>query len=213
MDLTWSLYAAGYKASFCHKAIAYTYDPETFKVHTKQMRRWASGFFQNFQSHKREVVKSPAAILVVGSLLFDLLTLPVTYGFAIMLAVRHPATLDWDPAEHRDPLGDRDDHRDAHDRVEASPRRLSLLLARELVEQGDLPLDLRQRVDPRASLHVVDRATGSSNRNRAHERQAQVGTGRRGRADAGRGRASVSQSSVAGHVREMLSAISRVHSP
>jgi hypothetical protein len=40
-----------------------------------------------------------------------------------------------------------------------------------------------------------------------------VGTGRRGRADAGRGRASVSQSSVAGHVREMLSAISRVHSP
>ena len=32
------------------KALAYTYDPETFAVYSKQMRRWASGFFQNFQS-------------------------------------------------------------------------------------------------------------------------------------------------------------------
>jgi biofilm PGA synthesis N-glycosyltransferase PgaC len=95
MDLTWSLYSAGYKTSFCHKAIAYTYDPETFKVYTKQMRRWASGFFQNFQAHKGQVLKSPAALLVVGSLLFDLLTLPLTYTFAVMLAVRHPTSLDW----------------------------------------------------------------------------------------------------------------------
>jgi biofilm PGA synthesis N-glycosyltransferase PgaC len=95
MDLTWSLYEAGHKTTFCHNALAYTYDPETFKVYTKQMRRWASGFFQNFQRHKLAVVKSPAAILVVGSLLFDLLMMPVTYIFAIVWMLRDPSTLKW----------------------------------------------------------------------------------------------------------------------
>ena len=95
MDLTWSLYEAGRKTTFCHTALAYTYDPETFTVYTKQMRRWASGFFQNFQRHKLAVVKSPAAILVVGSLLFDLLMMPVTYAFAILWMIRDPWTLEW----------------------------------------------------------------------------------------------------------------------
>src|SRR5215216_3075044 len=95
MDLTWSLYEAGYKTTFCHDALAYTYDPETFKVYTKQMRRWASGFFQNFQRHKLAVVKSPAAMLVVGSLLLDLLMMPVTYAFAITWMIRDPWTLKW----------------------------------------------------------------------------------------------------------------------
>ena len=95
MDLTWSLYGAGYKTTFCHRALAYTYDPETFAVYTKQMRRWASGFFQNFQSHKREVFTSPSAMLVVGSMLFDLLSLPITYVFAILRVIRDPANLSW----------------------------------------------------------------------------------------------------------------------
>jgi hypothetical protein len=95
MDLTWSLYEAGYKTTFCHHALAYTYDPETFAVYTKQMRRWASGFFQNFQSHKRQVVKSPSALLVVGSMLFDLLSMPFTYVFAVVWAVRDPEKLKW----------------------------------------------------------------------------------------------------------------------
>jgi cellulose synthase/poly-beta-1,6-N-acetylglucosamine synthase-like glycosyltransferase len=95
MDLTWSLYRAGYNTTFCHHALAYTYDPETFTVYTKQMRRWASGFFQNFQAHKREVLRSPAAMLVVGSLLFDLLSLPVTYSFVVIWAHRNPSSLKW----------------------------------------------------------------------------------------------------------------------
>jgi cellulose synthase/poly-beta-1,6-N-acetylglucosamine synthase-like glycosyltransferase len=95
MDLTWSLYKAGYRTTFCHKALAYTYDPETFAVYTKQMRRWASGFFQNFQSHKGQVVRSPAAALVVGSLLFDLLMLPLTYSFVVLWAIHDPGSLRW----------------------------------------------------------------------------------------------------------------------
>lgn len=95
MDLTWSLYRAGYRTTFCHRALAYTYDPETFTIYTKQMRRWASGFFQNFQAHKREVFRSPAAMLVVGSLLFDLLALPVTYTFVVLWALHNPNSLKW----------------------------------------------------------------------------------------------------------------------
>ena len=95
MDLTWSLYEAGYTTTFCHQALAYTYDPETFAVYTKQMRRWASGFFQNFQTHYGQVLRSPAALLVVGTLLFDLFMMPVTYTFVVLWAVRDPASLDW----------------------------------------------------------------------------------------------------------------------
>jgi biofilm PGA synthesis N-glycosyltransferase PgaC len=95
MDLTWSLYDAGYKTTFCHNALAYTYDPETFTVYTKQMRRWASGFFQNFQSHNRQVLRSPSALLVVGSLLFDLLTLPIMYVVALFWVIHDPGTIRW----------------------------------------------------------------------------------------------------------------------
>jgi biofilm PGA synthesis N-glycosyltransferase PgaC len=95
MDLTWSLYRAGYKATFCHKAIAYTYDPETFAVYTKQMRRWASGFFQNFQSHRDLVFRSPASLLVVGSLLLDLLMLPFTYTLVALWALNDSSSLHW----------------------------------------------------------------------------------------------------------------------
>ena len=89
MDLTWTLYGAGYKTSFCHGALAYTYDPETFGVYTKQMRRWAAGFFQNFQSHKGQVVKLPSAALVVGTLLFDLVMLPAVYLVGLWFAFHH----------------------------------------------------------------------------------------------------------------------------
>jgi poly-beta-1,6-N-acetyl-D-glucosamine synthase len=95
MDLTWSLYRAGYKTTFCHKALAYTYDPETFTVYTKQMRRWASGFFQNFQAHRDQLFRSPAAFLVVGSLLLDLLTLPIVYTFVALWAVNDAGSLRW----------------------------------------------------------------------------------------------------------------------
>ena len=95
MDLTWSLYRAGYKTTFCHTALAYTYDPETFTVYTKQMRRWASGFFQNFQAHRDLVFRSPASLLVVGSLLLDLLMLPITYTFVALWAMNDTSSLHW----------------------------------------------------------------------------------------------------------------------
>lgn len=95
MDFTWNLYSRGYKTTFCHNALAYTYDPETFTVYKQQMRRWASGFFQNIAAHKKEMVKSPSAILVVGSMLFDLFSLPVFYAMAIRWGWHHPSHFQW----------------------------------------------------------------------------------------------------------------------
>jgi hypothetical protein len=59
------------------------------------MRRWASGFFQNFQAHRDQVVRSPASFLVVGSLLLDLLTLPVTYTLVALWALHDAGSLRW----------------------------------------------------------------------------------------------------------------------
>ena len=59
------------------------------------MRRWASGFFQNFQTHYGQVLRSPSALLVVGSLLFDLLMMPVIYTSVVLWALRDPASLRW----------------------------------------------------------------------------------------------------------------------
>ena len=176
MDLTWSLYTAGYKISFCHQALAYTYDPETFRVYTEQMKRWASGFFQNFQSHKREALRSPSALLVVGTLLLDLLMLPVVYLAALARAParRQPPLAADVGRQHRRPLRDLHDRRHPHDQLAAGGRRLPLLLDRELVEQGDLSLDVRARVDPWPPLPVVDGPTGTRDRDLGHEPASEI---------------------------------------
>lgn len=94
MDLTWEMYRHGYRTSFCHRALAYTYDPETYTVFRRQLARWASGFYQNFARHRRQLAR-PAAALVVGGALYDLLSLPVTYGLVAWLAWHQPASLRW----------------------------------------------------------------------------------------------------------------------
>lgn len=72
MDLTWALHTAGYKCGYTGSALAYTYDPETFTVYRSQMRRWASGYFQNMAKYKGTWLRSPAGFLVVGGALLDL---------------------------------------------------------------------------------------------------------------------------------------------
>jgi hypothetical protein len=134
------------------------------------MRRWASGFFQNFQAHRREVFRSPAAMLVVGSLLFDLLSLPVTYAFVVSWALRSPSNLRWLAPSIA-----------IHWVISMAVvtrtitwkqalRRVPFLLDRELVEQGDLLLDVHPGMDSRPPLHVVDGTAGTCDRNCTHER-------------------------------------------
>jgi poly-beta-1,6-N-acetyl-D-glucosamine synthase len=89
MDATWALHAAGYKLGYAADAIALTVDPETFWVWRAQMRRWASGYAQNMAKYRRHVLH-PRALLVVGTALFDLVSLFWAWVvFAYMIGTGH----------------------------------------------------------------------------------------------------------------------------
>ena len=74
MDATWAMHAAGYKLGYAADAVALTVDPETFRVWRAQMRRWASGYAQNMAKYRRHLL-NPRSLLVVGTALFDLVSL------------------------------------------------------------------------------------------------------------------------------------------
>ncbi|NUR76063.1 MAG: glycosyltransferase family 2 protein [Thermoleophilia bacterium] len=89
MDATWAMHAAGYKLGYAAKAIALTVDPESFSVWRAQMRRWASGYAQNMAKYRRHVLH-PRSLLVVGTALFDLVSLFWSYAlFAYLFATGH----------------------------------------------------------------------------------------------------------------------------
>jgi cellulose synthase/poly-beta-1,6-N-acetylglucosamine synthase-like glycosyltransferase len=92
MDATWTLHRAGYRVEYLGSAMAYTMDPETWRAYTLQMRRWASGYFQTMRKHRRGLLH-PAAALVVGTSIFDLLTLPLGYWLLFNLVVHNPDRL------------------------------------------------------------------------------------------------------------------------
>jgi cellulose synthase/poly-beta-1,6-N-acetylglucosamine synthase-like glycosyltransferase len=79
MDATWALHRAGFRVGYIGRATALTMDPETFAAYRAQMQRWAAGYFQTMAKHKRGLLH-PKAMLVVWTALFDLLTLPLSYG-------------------------------------------------------------------------------------------------------------------------------------
>jgi poly-beta-1,6-N-acetyl-D-glucosamine synthase len=79
MDATWALHRAGYRLAYVGQATALTMDPETFGAYHAQMQRWAAGYFQTMAKHRR-ALWHPKAMLVVWTALFDLLTLPISYG-------------------------------------------------------------------------------------------------------------------------------------
>ncbi len=79
MNLTWELYRAGYRLTYTPEAVSFTLEPEGWGVYRKQMSRWAAGYFQNVAKHRRQLTH-PAAALVVLSALYDLISLPITYG-------------------------------------------------------------------------------------------------------------------------------------
>jgi cellulose synthase/poly-beta-1,6-N-acetylglucosamine synthase-like glycosyltransferase len=80
MDPTWAMHAAGYKLGYAGNAVALTVDPETFTVWRAQMRRWASGNAQNMAKYRRHLLH-PWSLLVVGTALFDLVSLFWAYAF------------------------------------------------------------------------------------------------------------------------------------
>jgi len=89
MDATWAMHADGYKLGYAARAVALTVDPESFTVWRAQMRRWASGYAQNMAKYRRHLLH-PRSLLVVGTALFDLVSLFWSWTFfAYLLTSGH----------------------------------------------------------------------------------------------------------------------------
>ncbi len=56
MDLTWSLYEAGWKVRFVPEAVCYPIEPPSLAFMRKQLRRWSHGFVQNVRLHWRGIL-------------------------------------------------------------------------------------------------------------------------------------------------------------
>lgn len=59
MDLTWTLYAQGYRIRFVPEAVCYPIEPHTFRLMHKQLKRWSHGFVQNVGLHGRALLDIP----------------------------------------------------------------------------------------------------------------------------------------------------------
>jgi biofilm PGA synthesis N-glycosyltransferase PgaC len=74
MDLTWNLYENKKIVRFNHDAICYPFEPESFSMMSKQLKRWSHGWVQNLRLHWKNVKKIPvlreAIIVSVSDALF-----------------------------------------------------------------------------------------------------------------------------------------------
>ena len=59
MDLTWTLYQAGYAVRFVPAAVCYPIEPRSFALMATQLRRWSHGFVQNVRLHWRGLLTVP----------------------------------------------------------------------------------------------------------------------------------------------------------
>ena len=87
MDLTWTLYAKGYKVRFVPEALCYPIEPHNLHFLSKQLRRWSHGFLQNVRLHWRDVLHQPylRSVLAVG--LWDATVASLAYLVLLPLLV------------------------------------------------------------------------------------------------------------------------------
>lgn len=57
MDLTWTLFQAGWKVRFVPEAVCHPIEPHDLSLMRKQLRRWSHGFVQNVLLHRRALLK------------------------------------------------------------------------------------------------------------------------------------------------------------
>jgi biofilm PGA synthesis N-glycosyltransferase PgaC len=106
VDLTWTLYDAGWTVRFVPGATCYPVEPQTFHYLRKQLRRWSHGFLQNVRLHWRDVrhhgyLASTVAVAtwdaVVASVVFlavlPVLALFVDHLFALGYVIDAPVVL------------------------------------------------------------------------------------------------------------------------
>ena len=83
MDLTWTLYQAGYAVRFIHGACCYPLEPHDYGFLRKQLRRWSHGFVQNVRLHRRGILKVPFLRSAVAVSCWDAVVASVVYLFLL----------------------------------------------------------------------------------------------------------------------------------
>jgi cellulose synthase/poly-beta-1,6-N-acetylglucosamine synthase-like glycosyltransferase len=88
MDLTWTLYQAGWKVRFAPEAVCYPIEPHNLHLLRKQLRRWSHGFVQNVMLHRRQLLRLGYLRSMVALAFWDALVASLAYLVAIpVLAV------------------------------------------------------------------------------------------------------------------------------
>ena len=85
MDLTWSMYRAGYKVRFVPEAVCYPLEPHNLDFMRKQLRRWSHGFVQNVRLHWRGVLHLGYLRSLVAIACYDALI--ASFAFLALLPV------------------------------------------------------------------------------------------------------------------------------
>lgn len=73
MDLTWTFYENGKEVRFNKDVVCYPIEPESFRIMTKQLKRWSHGWFQNFKLHWKKIKRIPVLREFVAMALSDAL--------------------------------------------------------------------------------------------------------------------------------------------
>src|SRR5467141_1075682 len=83
MDLTWSLYQAGYAVRFVPDAVCYPIEPRTFRLMGTQLQLWSHGFIQNVKLHWRGVLAVPYLRSAVAVAFWDATVAAAVYLVAL----------------------------------------------------------------------------------------------------------------------------------
>lgn len=87
MDLTWTLYQAGWKVGFVPEAVCYPIEPHNLNLMRKQLRRWSHGFVQNVMLHRRGLLKLGYLRSMVALAFWDAAVASLAYLALIPLLV------------------------------------------------------------------------------------------------------------------------------
>ena len=85
MDLTWTLFRAGWKVRFVPDAVCYPIEPQDLNLMRKQLRRWSHGFVQNVLLHRRGLLKLGYLRSMVAMAFWDALIASLAYVLLIPL--------------------------------------------------------------------------------------------------------------------------------
>lgn len=85
MDLTWTLFQAGWKVRFLPEAVCYPIEPHDLSLMRKQLRRWSHGFVQNVLLHRRGLLKLGYLRSMVAMAFWDAAIASLAYILVIPL--------------------------------------------------------------------------------------------------------------------------------